>query len=123
MTKFTEGVHAAGFLVSESNKTRSREQITVLSGEVLQAGAVLGKLTASGKYVGLAAAGGTDDSDTVAGILWDNVDATDGDIEATAIVRDAEVNENELVFADELDTGERAAALVGLRALGIIPRP
>lgn len=123
MAKFTEGRHAGGFMVSDANKTRSREIVTVLSGEVLEAGTVLGKLTASGKYVGLAAAGGTDDSDTVAGILWDNVDATDGDVEATAIVRDAEVNEHELVFGDDLDTGERAAALDGLRALGIIPRP
>lgn len=123
MTVKTEGVHAGGFLVSDANKTRSREIVTILSGEVLTAGTVLGKLTASGKYVGLAAPGGTDGSDTVAGVLWDNVDATDGDVEVTAIVRDAEVNEHELVFADDLDTGDRAAALDGLRAIGIIPRP
>lgn len=42
MTILTEGVHAGEFLVSEANKTLSREQITVLSGQNLLAGAVIG---------------------------------------------------------------------------------
>lgn len=45
MTILTEGKHAAEFLVSEAAGSRSRERITVLSGETLVAGAVLGKVT------------------------------------------------------------------------------
>lgn len=42
MTTFTEGTHAGEFIVSEANGNRSREKVTVLSGQVLKAGAVLG---------------------------------------------------------------------------------
>lgn len=45
MTILTEGKHAAEFLVSEASGSRSRERITVLSGETLVAGAVLGRVT------------------------------------------------------------------------------
>lgn len=45
MTILSEGTHAAEFLVSEASGSRSRERITVLSGETLVAGAVLGRVT------------------------------------------------------------------------------
>lgn len=45
MTTLTEGQHAGEFIVSEANKTRSREPVTVLSGQDLAAGAVLGQIT------------------------------------------------------------------------------
>lgn len=45
MPTLTETRHAAGYLVSEANRDRSRDQITVLTGENLKAGAVIGKAT------------------------------------------------------------------------------
>jgi hypothetical protein len=45
MTTITETSHTAEFLVSESAGGRSREAVTVVSGQDLDAGAVLGKLT------------------------------------------------------------------------------
>lgn len=42
MTIYTETLHAMGFLVSEDTKTRSRESYTILSGQKLVAGTVLG---------------------------------------------------------------------------------
>lgn len=45
MTVLSEGNRPAAFLVSEAAGTRSRERITVSSGESLAAGAVLGKVT------------------------------------------------------------------------------
>lgn len=45
MLTFTEDFHTGGYLVSEANGTRSREQVTILSGQNLKAGAVLGKQT------------------------------------------------------------------------------
>jgi hypothetical protein len=41
----TEGVHAGGFMVSEAQGTRSRAKITVLSGQDLDAGTVLGAVS------------------------------------------------------------------------------
>jgi hypothetical protein len=53
MPELQEGRYAGEFVVSEGNGAISRETITVLSGEPLEAGAVLGKVTASGKYKAL----------------------------------------------------------------------
>jgi len=44
MTTLTEGQHAGEFIVSEANGSRSRDKVTVLSGQNLKAGAVLGSL-------------------------------------------------------------------------------
>ena len=80
MPELQEGRYAGEFVVSEGNGRISRETITVLSGENLEAGAVLGKVTASGKYKALDPAA-TDGSEVAAGILYvaqsgrDRVDA------------------------------------------------
>jgi len=119
MSSITEAGHAGGFIVSEANGNRSREQVTILSGEVLEAGAVLGKITSGGKYVKYDN-DGTDDGRRVAfAILYDAVDASDGDVEATIIARDAEVNGEELVWqsSDEVEAG-----IADLLAVGIIVR-
>lgn len=56
----TEGQYTGEFLVSEAPGTRSRETITLLSGQNLKAGAVLGKVTIdTASVVGAAAAGNT----------------------------------------------------------------
>ncbi len=83
--------------------SKSRETITVLAGQDLQAGAVLGKVTASGKYKALDPA------------------AVDGS-EAAAVVRLAEVNAAELVWPDGITAGEQTTALGQLAALTVIAR-
>ena len=97
MPELQEGRYAGEFLVSEGNGRISRETITVLSGETLQAAAVLGEVTASGKYKALDPAA-VDGSEAAAGILYDAVDASAADAEGVAIVRLAEVNAAELVW-------------------------
>lgn len=116
----TEGFHAGHFIVSEANKTRSRETIIIREGQVLVAGAIIAK-GADGKY-GAYNNDGTSDENTAAGILFDNVDATDGDVKAVGVLRDCEVNLDELQWADTEDTGDRDAAIADLAALGIIGR-
>lgn len=44
MTTLTEDFHNGGFIVSQAENTRSKDQITILSGQNLKAGTVLGKL-------------------------------------------------------------------------------
>ncbi len=54
----TEGQHKSEFIVSEANGTLSRESITVLSGQNLKPGHVLGKVL-DGSATGAAVAGNT----------------------------------------------------------------
>lgn len=121
MTTKTEGYHAGHFIVSEANGHRSRETITVAAGEVLVAGSVIAKHSGTGKYAEYDN-DATVTLDDAAGILYDNVDATDGDVEAVAIVRDAEVNGDELQWGANEDTNDRLAGTADLLALGIIVR-
>jgi len=121
MPQLQEGRYAGEFLVSEGNGRISREIITVLSGEALQPAAVLGKVTASGKYKGLDLAA-VDGSEAAAGILYDAVDASAADAEGVAIVRLAEVNAAELVWPDGITGPEQTTALGELAALTIIAR-
>lgn len=60
MTTFTEDYPAGSAIASEANGTRSRESVTILSGQNLKANAVLGKVTV-GTASAAAAAGNTGD--------------------------------------------------------------
>jgi hypothetical protein len=111
----------ASFVVSEGNGRISRETITVLSGQNLQAATVLGKVTASGKYKALDLAA-SDGSQAAAGILYDAVDASGGDTEGVAIVRLAEVNAAELVWPAGITAGQKTTALGQLTSQNIIAR-
>jgi hypothetical protein len=116
----TEGTHAGEFIVTEANGHMSREKITVVSGQDLAAGAVLGKITASGKYTAVAPAA-SDGSESAAGILYEAVDASGGDESGVAILRDAEVNNEELGWGS-LNAGQKTTAKSQLKTLGIFVR-
>jgi hypothetical protein len=121
MPELQEGQHAGEFIVSEGNGTISRETITVLSGEILKAGAVLGKVTLSGKYQALDPAA-MDGSQAAAAVLYDAVDASAGDADGVGILRLAEVHTDELVWPDGITAGEKTTAIGELAALTIIAR-
>lgn len=122
MTSITENPHAGGFILSEANGKRSRENVTIVQGEgALPAGTVLGKITGSGKYRAYDN-NGTDGSETAAAILIHPVDATDADVDAAVIARDAEVNQHELVWADDNNTSDIEAGIADLENVGIIVR-
>jgi len=119
-----EEKRGAGFhMVSEANGFRSREAIIVKQGEVLEVGTVLGKITAEDKYVQVDnVTPASDGSEDAACILWDKVDATDGDVEVAVHARDCEVNGNELIYAVGADQGQQDAVTAQLEALEIIVR-
>ena len=58
MTVLTEGKHTGEHLVSEANKTRSREVVTLAEGQNLAAGTVLGKIAAALEASSAAKSGG-----------------------------------------------------------------
>jgi hypothetical protein len=117
MTTFTETIHQGEFLLSEANSFRSRDvkTVTVSGADKWLSGTVLGKITATGKFVEYDEAGADDGRRVAAGILWNELDPVAGDIEATVLVRDAEVIEAKL-------TGIDANGVADLLALGIVCR-
>ena len=107
----------------ELNPNYTRETITLLAGTSYPVGAVLGKITASGKYK-LATSGGTDGAQTAAGVLLYATDATDGDVNAIVVLRGpAIVSKSALAFDTTVDDDAKITTKLGqLSALGIIPR-
>jgi hypothetical protein len=76
----------------------------------------------TGKYVAFDPTG-TDGREVAAGILFGKIDATNGDRQGVAIVRDAQVNAAELVWgANVTTTPQKTAALATLKTMGIIAR-
>ena len=118
----TEGKHTAEFIVSSANGTRSIGTGTVLSGQTLVVGELVGIETASGKYVAYDPAGTITGSDTVAGIAYQAVDASAADVtKQVFVVRDAEVRGSDLTY-NEAVSGTTTTEVAGLKALGIIVR-
>ena len=111
----------ATFLISEANGTRSREKVTIVSGQNLGAGAVVGKITASGKYKAYDN-GAADGSQAAAGVLIAPVDASAADAEGTLIVRHAEVAAADLKWAAGQSGPDITAGTADLLALGIVAR-
>ena len=118
MTVFTEGRHAAEFILSEANGQRSRDNGTVAGGQDLAAGTVLAK-PAGDELVAWTATEFTDGvEDEPVGVLIYPTDTTDGALAAAYIARDAEVNVNLLTFPE----GQQAYTVSMLKKLGIVAR-
>lgn len=121
MTSLTEGRHTGEHLISEAAGTRSRDVVTLVAGQNLDPGTVLGKVTVSGKYTQLAPAA-EDGSEVAAAVLFAAVDATAADKAAVVHLRDTEVAGAGLNWPAVITVGEKAAANAELQALGIVIR-
>lgn len=115
MTILQEGKRTAEFLLSEANGSLSREQVTIAAAAAAMVpGTVLGKITASGKYVAYSNVA-ADGSEVAAGVLYRGVPDSAADQPAVMIARLAELKKNEL-------TGIDAAGEADLKALSILCR-
>ena len=116
MATLTEGKHAGEFIGELAlGPGYHIDNVTVLSGQNLVAGAVIGRQTSGGKVVAYDNAGTDDGRRTAAGILLKAVNASGGDVVGQALVRGpAMVNKNDLTWASGVDAGEQAAALAQL---------
>lgn len=123
MDNKTEGARALGFVLSEAEFGRSRDTVTVVSGEgELAPGTVLGKVTASGKYAISPATGSTGEEAAVA-VLAYAVDASSADAEAVVVTRAAQVIAAELTYDSSVDDGTKVAAKAAeLETAGVIVR-
>lgn len=88
--------------------------VTIASSAALVAGALLGPVTASGKYL-LSASGSSDGSQVPDAVLAHDADASAGDVEAVVYI-EGEFNQDALTYG----TGHTAASVAqGLRERGI----
>ena len=123
MSVLTQPPTIGDVLKYEINPNFTRETVTLLAGTNYPVGAVLGRLTASGKLK-LSTATGTDGAQNAAAILLYAVDAAAADATGIVVVRGpAIISKSALVFdASVDDTAKTAAKHAQLTALGIIPR-
>jgi len=126
MATKTEGKHTGEFIVSEANGMRSRDKVTVTvpASTTFEPGTVLGQVAADSKFVQYDDAE-TDGREDAAAVLYDelvNAEVSAADIEATVIIRDAEVRDADLVFATGTSAQDKLDAAADLKAIGIIVR-
>ena len=123
MTVLTQPPTMGDVLKYELNPNFTRETVTLLAGTAYPVGAVLGRITANGKYK-LATSGGSDGAQTAAAVLLYAVDATTADATAIILARGPSiVSKAALVFDATIDDAAKIATKHGqLAALGIIPR-
>lgn len=123
MATLTEGRVTAAYILTEAAGMRSRDHAKIASGAgKLEPGTILGKITASGKFVAHAPAA-SDGSQTAVAILYSAVDATSADAAAVISARDCEVKGPELIYNAATDTAAEIAAVhASLAANGIIVR-
>jgi len=126
MVTLTNRIRAGGFIQSEANYARSRDKVTIEGGSggagYVYAGTVLGQITSTGKYVPSPHTG-SDGSQTAVAILFEDTDATEGDVVAGVVARDAEVRADSLTYDASVTTlGEQQAKWAQLEAVGIIVR-
>jgi len=123
MTVLTQPPSMGDVLKYELNPNFTRETITLLAGTAYPVGAVLGRITASGKYK-FATSGGSDGAQTAAAVLIYAVDATAADASGLVVMRGpAIISKAALVFDATVDDAAKTITKHGqLTALGIVPR-
>ena len=115
MTTFTETNKAGDWLQWEVDRNFSRIAATLISGQNLKSGTVLGKITASGKYTILAPAG-ADGSQTADAVLLDDVDASGGDKVCTIVERFALLKSAGLTWPGGITGPQKTTATTNLLA-------
>ena len=120
MSVKTEPNRIGDLVLYEGEKYYSRDVVTVAAGADLTVGAVLGKITANGKYV-LSNPGVSDGSENPVAVLAKDAAAAAADVtDALVFTRDCILRRDALNYHADIDTApERATAQAALLALGI----
>ena len=123
MSVLTQPPTMGDVLKYEVNPNYTRETVTLLAGTAYPVGAVLGRITASGKYK-LATSGGSDGAQTAAAVLLYATDATLADAVGVVILRGpAIVSPASLAYDATVDDGAKITTKLGqLAAVGLLPR-
>lgn len=121
MPSKTQNPRTGDAVLSLANGTLSVENVILAAGQNLKAGTVVGVIAASGKYTQLATSGETG-QEVAAGVLLDNVDATDGDTPCVVVARDAEVKADGLIWPAGISQAKKDTAIGELAEAHIILR-
>lgn len=123
MPVLTEQPSMGDVLKYEVNPNYTRETVTLLAGASYPIGAVLGRITATGRYR-LATSGGTDGAQTAIAVLLYPVNALLGDAVGVVVARGpAIVSKAGLAYDATVDDAAKITTKLGqLAAVGIIPR-
>ena len=123
MPVLTEQPSMGDVLKYEVNPNYTREVVTLLIGTNYPSGAVLGRITASGKYT-LSAATGADGAQVAVAVLLYPVNATLADAVGIVVARGPSiVSRAGLAYDATVDDGAKITTKLGqLAAIGIIAR-
>lgn len=108
-----EGTYTPDALIAGDFPVRT-DKVTISSGQNLQRGALLGKITTGGEYV-LSLSAASDGSQTPVAILAEDVDATGGDAQGIIYIA-GDFNQDKITYGDDHTA---ASVKAGLRDLGI----
>ncbi|SCK61201.1 Bacteriophage lambda head decoration protein D [Variovorax sp. HW608] len=122
MPAITEPLNLGDLLKYEAPNLYSRDRVTVASGQNLSLGAVVGIVTATGKFTQIDPSA-TDGTQVAAGVLLQACDATLADRDDGLIVaRHAIVADHALAWPGAITNAEKLAAIAQLKALGVLVR-
>jgi hypothetical protein len=108
MPSKTETLHAGEWLVSDAgNRSRDEATVTVALNTPMPSGTVLGKITASGKFIKSLNAASDGSQNSVAVLIYDIESGPARDVQAAIYYRDCEVwgaklNDGAGVLADQI---------------------
>jgi len=122
MTAITNDLTLGDLLKYEEENLYSRDQVTVVNGQNLKLGAVIGRVSATQKVKALDPSA-TDGSEVAAGVVLQSIDASAAEKTNGLIVsRQAIVADHALVWPVAITTEEKTAAIAQLEAIGVLVR-
>jgi hypothetical protein len=122
MTAITNDLTLGDLLKYEEENLYSRDQVTVVSGQNLKLGTVIGRVSATQKVKALDPSA-TDGSEVAAGVVLQSIDASAAEKTNGLIVsRQAIVADYALVWPVAITTEEKTAAIAQLEAIGVLVR-
>lgn len=126
MAILTEGPRKAEFMISEAESYRARDNatVTIPANTTFSAGTVLGRITATGKYVRHDAAL-VNGAQVARAVLFENVQNATGssaDFKATVIARSTQVKKADLIYMAGATGPQILTTDAELVAAGIVVR-
>ena len=121
MATLTEGNRIGDVVLFEEDQFYSRDEVIIAAGADLTVGAVLGKVTVSGKYI-LSAPAAADGSQTPVAVLITDAAAAAADVTgAVVLARVSRVMRAGLNYHASITTkAHRDTAIAALKAVGIL---
>jgi len=122
MSVIQESKNLGDLLKYEAQNLYSRDQVVVASGQNLALGAVVGRVTTSGKIKVLSPAA-TDGTEVAIGVLAGDINASSSDRDdAVLITRHALVASHALVWPASITNAQKTTAIAQLEARGVLIR-